>query len=512
MTEELSVDSDNQADRAWLLGVQRKLYQWSKETPEGAYGDVWNWVTDPRNLRCAWHTIAHNKGRRTPGIDGLTVAKIAAGDGGVSLFLDGLREALRNSSYRPSPARRKWIPKPGRPGKFRPLGIPTVADRVVQCAVKNILEPIFEARFWQVSYGFRPGRGCHGALEHIRRTIRPSRRGADGMLRDPPYQWVIEGDIEGCFDNIGHHHLMDRVRKSCADRKVNRLIVRFLKAGVLEDFIYSPTATGTPQGGVLSPLLANIALSAIEERYWQWVRHPHDPKLRTDGARRGEARRTRDRRAGRPVFYPVRYADDFLIFVSGAYGDAFAERQALAEWLREEMGLTLSEQKTRITRLTEGVRFLGCRVRLKWDDRFGYGCRVEIPKEVVNDFRRRIKKMLRRQTQVRSLESMLREINPILRGWAGYFRYCIGAKRILSALDWYVDYRLWLWLRSKHKRVPKRKLTAIWRRTSRVHPGTRVWAEGSAEQHRMAYVQVQRFELKWMKAPDFAKAFGEPDA
>ena len=228
------------------------------------------------------------------------------------------------------------------------------------------------------------------------------------MLRDPPYQWVIEGDIEGCFDNLGHHYLMDRVRKSCADRKVNRLVVRFLKAGVLEDFIYHPTATGTPQGGVLSPLLANIALSAIEERYWWWVKHPHDPKLRTDGVRRGADRRKMDRKAGRPVFYPVRYADDFLILVSGSYEDAVAERQALAEWLREEMGLTLSEQKTRITRLTAGFRFLGCRVRLKWDDRFGLWCRIEIPKEVVNDFRWRIKKVLRRQTQRRSLESMLR--------------------------------------------------------------------------------------------------------
>ncbi len=150
------------------------------------------------------------------------------------------------------------------------------------------------------------------------------------------------------------------------------------------------------------------------------------------------------------TFYPVRYADDFLIFVAGGYDDAAAERRALADWLREEMGLTLSEEKTRITELTEGFRFLGCRVRLKWDDRYGYGCRIEIPKEVVNDFRWRIKKVLRRQTQVRSLESMLREINPILRGWSGYYRYCIGAKRILSTLDWYASYRLWLWLRGKH--------------------------------------------------------------
>ena len=366
--------------------------------------------------------------------------------------------------------------------------------------------------FWQVSYGFRPGRGCHGALEHIRRTIRPNKYGADGKRRDPPYQWVIEGDIEGCFDNIGHHVLMERVRKSVADRKVNRLIVSFLKAGVLEDFLYSPTDTGTPQGGVLSPLLANIALSAIEERYWRWVRHPHDPKFRSSGALRAAYRRQRDREAGRPVFYPVRYADDFLIFVTGSFDDAAAERQALADWLREEMGLTLSEEKTRITKLTEGFRFLGCQIRLKWGDRYGYGSRVEIPKEVVNDFRWRIKKMLKQHTRSRSLQSMLQEINPLLRGWSGYYRYCIGAKPILSALDWYVSQRFWLWLRSKHKDVPRRKLFASRLRSSRAHPGTRVWADGDEEQYVMAFQPVMRFQLKWMKSPDFALAFGKPDA
>jgi len=198
--------------------------------------------------------------------------------------------------------------------------------------------------------------------------------------------------------------------------------------------------------------------------------------------------------------------------VTGSYDDAVAERQALADWLREEMGLTLSAEKTRITALTEGFRFLGCRVRLKWDDRYGYGCRIEIPKEVVNEFRRRIKKVLRQQTRVRSLQSMLREINPILRGWAGYYRYCVGAKRIFSALDWYVRQRLWLWLRGKHKGLPTRKLTKGWRPASRVHPGNRVWAEGGTEQYLMAYVPVTRFELNWMKSPEFAQTFGEPDA
>ena len=165
--EERSVDSDLQADQAWLLGVQRKLYQWSQAHPEEAYRELWNWVTDIRSLRCAWRRVSQNKGKRTPGIDGQTVTSIRR-DIGEEVYLEQLRKTLRQGAFRPSPCRRKLIPKPGKPGQFRPLGIPTVTDRVVQGAVKQFLEPILEARFWHVSYGFRPGRGCHGALEHIR--------------------------------------------------------------------------------------------------------------------------------------------------------------------------------------------------------------------------------------------------------------------------------------------------------------------------------------------------------
>ena len=192
--------------------------------------------------------------------------------------------------------------------------------------------------------------------------------------------------------------------------------------------------------------------------------------------------------------------------------DRFKQFGNTLDFVEDHAFRQVGNETRRVTALTEGFRFLGCLVRLKWDDRYGYGCRVEIPKEEVNDFRWRIKKVLGRQTQVRSLASMLQELNPILRGWAGYYRYCIGAKNILSALDWYVRKRLWLWLRGKHKRVPTRRLTKAWRRASRDHPGTRVWVEGGVEQYLMAYLPVTRFELNWMKSPDFAKAFGEPDA
>jgi RNA-directed DNA polymerase len=172
--------------------VQRKLFQWSRTHPEDSYRDLWNWITDIRNLRCAWRKIALNKGRRTAGVDGVTVAGIGVAMG-MELFLEQLQGDLKSGRYKPSPSRRKLIPKPRQPGKFRPLGIPTVRDRVVQCAVKNILEPIFEAGFWHVSYGFRPGRGCHGALEHIRMSMRPRAKAEDGRRQRTPYQWSSRG-------------------------------------------------------------------------------------------------------------------------------------------------------------------------------------------------------------------------------------------------------------------------------------------------------------------------------
>lgn len=256
----------SKSDKDWLLSEQRKLYRRSWEQPEYTFEKLWGLITDPRNLRIAVERVARNRGRRTAGVDGLTV-RTALG-AGVGAFVESVRADLRSGEYRPSPVRRVLIPKAGQPGKYRPLGIPTVKDRVVQSALKNILEPIFEAGFFPNSYGFRPGRGVHGALEHLRMLLRPW-DAQDG--RRPVYQWVIEGDIKGCFDHIDHHALMGRVRRRVGDLKVTRLIRAFLAAGVLSEGQFLRTDTGTPQGGILSPLLANIALGIIEERYEQFV-------------------------------------------------------------------------------------------------------------------------------------------------------------------------------------------------------------------------------------------------
>lgn len=505
------MDTDHQADEAWVLSVQRKLYQWSKANPDDQWRDMWGWLTDPRMLRCAWRRVASNKGGRTAGIDGMTVGRIR--NRGEQSYLKRLQAELRSGAYRPSPARRKLIPKAGKPGKFRPLGIPTIKDRVVQSAVKMLLEPIFEAQFWHVSYGFRPGRSAHGALEYIRRAALPHKRDKDTRRTGMPYPWVIEGDIKGCFDQISHYHLMNRLRARVGDRRVTRLVGRFLKAGVLAEDQFLRTENGTPQGGIASPLLANIALSAIEERYEQWTDHRTKRRAhrKSDGVKAAQRQRVRDRAAGRCVFLPVRYADDFVVLVSGTQEDAIAEKAALAEYLQETTGLELSPEKTKVTAMTDGFEFLGFRFVMHWDKRYGYGPRVEIPKAKAVDLRRKVKERTGRSTVPCSLGDKIQELNPILRGWANYYRYCAGAGKVFSSLDWYTGDRLWRWQRKKRPKANAREIDKG-RQPSARRSTRRLWRDGSVEQHLLAWTPVCRFRLSWMETPSFAMSSGEPDA
>jgi RNA-directed DNA polymerase len=323
-------------DRAWLLNEQRKLYQRSYKEAAYVHRKLWGLVTDPRNLRIAFAVVARNKGKRTPGVDGVTVGSVLRD--GLDAFLDRIRVQLRTGAYGPSPVRRVLIPKRGKPGQTRPLGIPTITDRVVQAAMKNILEPVFEADFYPVSFGVRPGKSAHGALEYLRIFLRPREAGPEAKRR-LTYQWAVEGDIKACFDNIDHHGLMNRVRRRVADPKVNRLLVAFLKAGVYtkEQVLWSDA--GTPQGGILSPLLANIALSVIEERYERHVWPRHRPTTLTDPAAttiRANANRRYDRQCGRSVCVPIRYADDFIVLVGAAPGPSQqSEAEAIANQEKE---------------------------------------------------------------------------------------------------------------------------------------------------------------------------------
>ena len=239
--------------RSKVAGMQSKLHRWAAADEGCRFDDLFNLVCDPAFLVIAWDRVASNKGARSAGVDGKTVASIEKSIG-VNAFLEGLRSGLREQSFSPSPVREKMIPKAN--GKFRRLGIPTVEDRVVQAALKLVLEPIFEADFRPCSYGFRPKRRAHDAVAEIH------------FLAKHSYEWVLEADIEACFDNISHSFLLERMRRRVGDKRVLRLVKQFLKAGILTELGRSTdTYTGTPQGGILSPLLANIALSALDDHF-----------------------------------------------------------------------------------------------------------------------------------------------------------------------------------------------------------------------------------------------------
>jgi hypothetical protein len=234
-------------------------------------------------------------------------------------------------------------------------------------------------------------------------------------------------------------------------------------------------------------VLANIALSAIEERYERWVEHRSKIRVhRTcDGVQAANSARQRDRKAGRPVFFPLRYADDFIILVSGTEEEAKAERAALAEHLRCATGLELSPEKTKITAMDKGFEFLGFHVHMRWDRRLGYCPRIEIPKAKAIDLRYKVKQMTARNTTLRSLGQVIQDLNPILRGWANYYRYCGGAKRVFTSIDWYTDDRLWRWMRRKCPKASKRDI-ARQRMPSERRPTRKLWRDDQHEQYMLA--------------------------
>lgn len=463
-------------DRLWLQNVQRKLYARSMSDPTYRFEELWGLVTDPRNLRISFARVQRNRGARSAGVDRITVRKVV--QQGAEVFLDAVRENLRNGQFHPSPVRRVLIPKAGKPGVFRPLGIPTVQDRVIQAAMKNILEPIFEAGFYPVSYGFRPGKSVHGALAHLKALLLPHGANRRNSAGQPPFQWAIEGDIKGCFDHIDHHKLMDRVRLRVGDGKLNRLIVAFLKSGVLSDSQFTRSDSGTPQGGILSPLLANVALSIIEERY---ERHVWPRSATPSGARgravkalsdpkmihqRACANRGNDRRYGRCVMVPVRYADDFIILISAGGGDpdkaqaiAEQEKASLAKMLETQMGLTLSPEKTLVTPVTQTMRFLGHHIRVRQDRlRRQLRPRLVIPKDRSKRLRQTIGMIFDRSTSTDTLEQRLKLLNPVLRGWGNFYRHSWGAKQVFAALDHHVWWTILRWLKKRHPNARIRDL------------------------------------------------------
>ena len=432
MSEDASVNTDaviwpeHEWAQVTVRRMQTKLHCWAVGDPGRRFDDLYNLVCDPAFLVVAWQRVAGNKGSRTPGVDQATMAWIASRIG-VEEFLNGVREQLRARTFCPVEVRQVEIPKAS--GKVRRLGIPTVTDRVVQAALKLVLEPIFEADFAPCSYGFRPNRRAQDAIAEIHHFTTKS------------YHWVLEADIEACFDNIDHVALLDRVRARIGDKRVTRLVKSFLKAGVMTTTgSREATHTGTPQGGILSPLLANIALSTLDDHFiTAW-----NEQLAT------EVQRQRRKRQGMPNFRLVRYADDFVVLVTGRREHAEQLRTEMASVLAP-MGLRLSPEKTRVVHIEDGFDFLGFHIRRmrrrgsnKW---FVY---TRPSKKAIASIKGRVKTMTYRATLHHDPGYLFEYLGRVLRGWANYFRHGVS-KATFSAVDSYAWERITAWLRDKHK-------------------------------------------------------------
>jgi RNA-directed DNA polymerase len=425
-----------------VLGWQTKLHRWAGEGERKRFGDLFNLVYDPATLLVAWERVKRNRGSQTAGIDGQTRKRVE--QTGVDVVLAELRQELKGGSYRPLPTRERLIPK--RSGMLRSLGISALRDRIVQMAAKLVLEPIFEADFCPTSYGFRPGRRAQDAIEQVRFFIHAPRS----------YEWVIEGDVEDCFSSIHHGLLVEQVRRRVTDKRVLALIRRFLAAGIMrEQGSLAATPSGTPQGSILSPLMANIALSVLDRHFeTAWSARTHN-------------QRARDRTEGRPSYRMVRYADDFVVLVRGTEAQARALKEQTAKFMREHMRLTLSPEKTAVTHVDDGFDLLGFRIKRRpWrkDKHVAYTFPTE---RALREVMHRIKTLTKRNTTYLSLDELIHALNPILRGWANYYRHA-ASKRCFAYLSYYLWWRVMRWLRMKYPRL-------TWKQIRRKYWG-RDWA------------------------------------
>lgn len=401
----------------------RRLSDWLNPAGERKVHSLVDKVYKRKNLELAWKKV--KKGGGSGGVDGETLATFEAS---LEENLERMHQELKDGTYQPQPVRAHRIPKAGQPGKFRTLGIPTIYDRVVQQAILNRLEPIFEPVFDAASFGYRKGRSTRDALRKVWRELQAGR------------SWVVDADLKDFFGSVDHEKLIALVAKRVSDGRILGILKRMLKAGCVVDGKQVATTHGTPQGGVISPLLSNILLT------------PFDREMRRRGHRL------------------TRYADDWVITCRSA-----SEARAVlaeAEKLLETLGVTLNLKKTRIAHITGGFEFLGYKIkrgsrplRLK-ASRIKSGVRrgslYAIPREKsVKRFQEQIRRRTSRKAPV-TTRQLIAQINPVIRGWGRY--YCKAhVRKLFNRLDRWIERRIWShrykrWRNAGWKRLPTRRL------------------------------------------------------
>ena len=421
------------------------LAKTASEHPDHRFTNLYDLLHWDYWMHISAERVLARPGSQTDGVDKVTRAAFKED---YERQMTTLIDQLKRRTYEPRPVRRVYIPK--HDGKKRPLGIPALRDRIVQEALRAILDPIYESDFHPHSYGFRKGRRTMDAIAVLMPLLNTSLK----------YYYVIEGDLQSYFDTVHHRTLMKLLRRRLKDRALLDLIWKFLKSGVMERGLFGRTDSGVPQGGVISPLLANVYLNEFDKwaaAQWDLDRH---------------ARRRR-RKAGLGNFKMVRYADDFVVISNGTKAEVKATKQAIQQFLENELHLTLSEEKTVITHVNDGFNFLGFHIQRKqvsgkWVVHLRPTAKA---KERVT---RKLKDLTSRNWAWMDEYNRLTTLNAIVRGWAEYYRYTSLVTDIedITSFAWF---RYLYWLRKKHKGSPKGQL--IRSKSKRLHGRIRWHAE-----------------------------------
>lgn len=420
--------------------MQSKLATWSSADKERKFDRLLRMIADRSWLQEAARVTLTSSGAKTPGIDGIDKQAIVRD---LQYQLDAIRTELLAGDYQPQPARRVYIPKAN--GKQRPLGIPTLRDRIVQRAMLMAMEPIWESDFHRLSYGFRPERSVHHAI----RTVR-------FQLQDSTYtsgRWVIEGDLASYFDTVHHKLLMKCVRKRIRDVRFLSLLWRFIKAGHIDKGLFRAASEGVPQGGVISPLLSNIMLN----EYDQWLEVNYlSKKARkdrwywNDSIKRQRPIALRESRQWLPAVAYCRYADDFVIVVKGSMAHAEAIREECQAFLEGKLKLTLNMDKTCITHVNDGFTFLGHRIIRKRGPRGTMRPVTTIPNDKFRNFAHKLVKELSGNYSANKID-LVESLNRRLAGWANFYQFTDYTAVMYGKLDRIVFWKLAHWLARKHR-------------------------------------------------------------